>query len=57
MIYRVYFRDPLHPEAPLDHYDFLNVTEAAEACQHMVGVVAVEVIDVDQPTPEEISAA
>ena len=57
MIYRVYFRDPLHPEAPFDHYDFLNITEAAEACQHMVGVVAVEVIDVDQPTPEEISAA
>jgi hypothetical protein len=28
MTYRVYFRDPLHPEAPLDHYDFPNITEA-----------------------------
>jgi hypothetical protein len=56
MIYRVYFRDPLHPEAPLDHYDFLNITEAAEACQRMVGVVSVEMIDGDEPT-REISAA
>ena len=56
MIYRVYFRDPLHPEAPFDHYDFLNITEAAEACQRMVGVAFVEMIDSDEPAPE-ISAA
>lgn len=44
MLYRVYFRPPVDPEAPLDHYDFPCLEEAEEAFVRMAGVVRLEAL-------------
>lgn len=44
MLYRVYFRPPSDPEAPLDHYDFPRLQEAEEAFVRMTGVVRIEAL-------------
>jgi hypothetical protein len=54
VIYRVFYRNLAHPDAPLLFYDFRAAEEACEAFQRQLGALYIEVLDA--PAPEAVKS-